>query len=353
MRLMIPLLLAVGTSAAPAPAQQAPVVQSAGGRIPADRADVTSTRDTYLNMGERFGVDITFDPTFRDDPARIPELEGLPLETALRRLGTATGSFAVRQPDGSLLVANDTIQNRMQYEPLEIRSYAVRYRDVSEIDKALRSLVETRRLNADATGGTVTLRDTVPKLCLAEKILDVLDRPPAEIDIMVRVVELPGNDVPMCDGAPCARVATDAVSRTGDRRWSTTVPTVGAGPATHRVDLQLADGNRLIASMRLTARHLPALDVVELHVALEAGVVSETPAGARKLGTETDSTVRLATREVSMIRIPRPDPDAALVLLLEPVVRRPDPWGGMDPVRVAAGTEAHLTADCGPPAVIP
>jgi hypothetical protein len=353
MRLVIPLLLVVGTALAPASAQQTSVVQSPGGWVPGDRDDATSARDAYLAVGERFGVEVTFDPRFRNEPVRVPDVDGLPLETALRRLGTTTGSFAVRQPDGSMVVAHDTPQNRMQYEPLEIRSFAVRYRDVSEIDKALRSLIEARRVNTDATGGTVTLRDTVPKLCLAERILEVLDRPPAEIDITVEVLELPEDDLPLCARGPCARVARDAMPRSANRRWMTTVPTVGAKPATHRVELPLADGDQLIAALRLTARHLPALDFVELHVALEAGVVSETSAGARKLGTETDSTVRLAAGEISMIRIPRPAPDAALVLLLEPAVRRPDPWGGMDPVRFAVGTEARLTADCGPPAVIP
>ena len=347
------VMLFVVLVATSAPAQEPEVPVAAGAASGWHVDDLPRVRDAYRAVADRAGVEVTFDPRFTDDSIRVPDLEGLTFEAALRRIGTTAGTFAVLQSDGSIFVANDTPQNRREFEPIEIRSFPVRYRQVSEIEKALRSLIEARRLNTDVGGGTVTMRDTAVKLCLAEQILEVLDRPPAEIDIAVAVVELPASELPLCDGAPCTRVDGGTVSRTGVYRWHTTVSTVGSRDTTHTVDVALANGERLIASLQLTARHLPALDTVELHVKLECGVVVDSHTGARKLGTKIGSTVRLAGGEACMIRAARPESDPAVVVLLEPIVRRPDPWGGMDPLHIAVGTEARLTAQCGPPAMIP
>jgi hypothetical protein len=315
--------------------------------------DRISAGDTYRAIADGAGVEVTFGAYFTDIPYLGPDLLDLPFEEALRRLGTAAGKFAILQSDGSIMVADDSPQSRRSYEQIEVRVMPLRYRKPAVIERALRGTMDTRRLVVDEVNGTILMRDTPARICVAEQIVALLDQPPAEIDVSIRVAELPSSSVPMCGGTPCARVAFDALPEPAFEHWSSTLVVVGSATATQETEVDLANGYRLGSALKIGARHHPELEVVEMDISVIARVLQDSTEGPQSRSTETESSIRLSTGEAQVIRVAHPDAAVTVLVLLQPEVRRAAPWKDMEALTIPVGTEYRIESPCASEATIP
>ncbi len=144
-------------------------------------------QEIYKAMAKAYGFNILFDPKLKDDRLSI-ELNDLPAEQSLEMVMQAAGHFYKVLDEHSIIVADDTPQNRREYEDLVIKTFFLSNADVKDVDKLLRSLIEARRLSTNEQLNAITLRDTADKVAIAEKLIAVNDKAKAEVLVDVELL---------------------------------------------------------------------------------------------------------------------------------------------------------------------
>jgi general secretion pathway protein D len=144
-------------------------------------------KEIYNAIGKAYGFNVLFDPKLKDDRLAI-ELRDLTAEQALEMVMQAAGHFYKVLDENSIIIAEDTPQNRREYEDLVIKTFFLSNADVKEIDKLLRSLIEARRLSTNEQLNAITLRDTADKVAIAEKLIRINDKAKAEVLVDVEIL---------------------------------------------------------------------------------------------------------------------------------------------------------------------
>jgi len=144
-------------------------------------------KEIYSAIGKAYGFNVLFDPKLKDDRLAI-ELRDLTAEQSLEMVMQAAGHFYKVLDEHSIIIADDTPQNRREYEDLVIKTFFLSNAEVKDIDKLLRSLIEARRLSTNEQLNAITLRDTADKVAIAEKLIRVNDKAKAEVLIDVEIL---------------------------------------------------------------------------------------------------------------------------------------------------------------------
>ena len=145
--------------------------------------------EIYKAMAKAYGFNVIFDPKLKDDKISI-ELEDVTAERALEIVMQSAGHFYKALDEDTIIVADDTPQNRRDYEDLVIKTFFLSNADVKEVDKLLRSLIEARRLSTNEQLNAITLRDTADKVAIAEKLIQTNDKAKAEVLVDVELLEV-------------------------------------------------------------------------------------------------------------------------------------------------------------------
>ncbi len=146
-------------------------------------------KEIYQAMAKAYGFNVIFDPKLRDDKLPI-ELNDVTAERALELVMQHAGHFYKVLDSNTIIIAEDTPQNRREYEDLVIKTFFLSNADVKEVDKLLRSLIEARRLATNEQLNAITLRDTADKVAIAEKLISVNDKAKAEVLVDVELMEV-------------------------------------------------------------------------------------------------------------------------------------------------------------------
>ena len=144
-------------------------------------------KEIYNAIGKAYGFNTLFDPKLKDDRLAI-ELRDLTAEQSLEMVMSAAGHFYKVLDEKSIIIADDTPQNRREYEDLVIKTFFLSNADVKDIDKLLRSLIEARRLSTNEQLNAITLRDTADKVAIAEKLIRINDKAKAEVLVDVEIL---------------------------------------------------------------------------------------------------------------------------------------------------------------------
>ena len=149
-------------------------------------------KEIYQAMSKAYGFNILFDPKLKDDRLSI-ELNDLTAEQSLEMVMQAAGQFYKVLDEHTIIVIDDTPQNRREYEDLVIKTFFLSNADVKDVDKLLRSLIEARRLSTNEQLNAITLRDTADKVAIAEKLIAVNDKAKAEVLVDVELLLMSGR----------------------------------------------------------------------------------------------------------------------------------------------------------------
>jgi len=144
-------------------------------------------QEIYRAMAKAYGFNILFDPKLKEDRLSI-ELNDLAAEQSLEMVMQASGHFYKVLDEHTIIVVDDTPQNRREYEDLVIKTFFLSNADVKDIDKLLRSLIEARRLSTNEQLNSITLRDTADKVAIAEKLISANDKAKAEVLVDVELL---------------------------------------------------------------------------------------------------------------------------------------------------------------------
>jgi general secretion pathway protein D len=144
-------------------------------------------QEIYRAMAKAYGFNVLFDPKLKEDRLSI-ELNDLSAEQSLEMVMQAAGHFYKVLDEHSIIIVDNTPQNRREYEDLVIKTFFLSNAEVKDIDKLLRSLIEARRLSTNEQLNSITLRDTADKVAIAEKLIAANDKAKAEVLVDVELL---------------------------------------------------------------------------------------------------------------------------------------------------------------------
>jgi len=153
----------------------------------------------FETVGKLAGINVIMDP----DPAGMGmagpqrnlsvELNNATLEEALDYLAVLTKSFWKPLSPNAILVAQDNPTKRRDFEDLMVKVFYLTNitaaQDLNEIAAAVRGVTDIRRLYTCAAQNAIIVRGTVDQVALAEKLIQDMDKPKAEVVVEVVVME--------------------------------------------------------------------------------------------------------------------------------------------------------------------
>ncbi len=148
-----------------------------------------SVFDIYNALGKAFGINIVFDPELREEEISI-ELEDVTAEEALEILMQAVGHFYKVIDEHTILIAQDTPQNRKAYESLVMQVYFLSNADAKSLISLLRTLVDMRKVVAVEDLNAIAMRDTANKAKIAERLIGLIDKSKAEVVVDVELIQI-------------------------------------------------------------------------------------------------------------------------------------------------------------------
>jgi hypothetical protein len=187
--LVLGLAAPAAAAAAPVEGSPAPALQPAAGTRDFAFPEPTPVREVYRTILEEFGLIVVFDPHLAPTKLSL-RLDGVDALTALDRVATATGTFYKPLDERTIVVAADTVQNRRTYEELIVRTFNLDDADPREVVSLLRKIAGSSLLAVDEDRYTLTLRDNAAKMPIVERLVDIADRRPGEVEVAVEVLEV-------------------------------------------------------------------------------------------------------------------------------------------------------------------
>ncbi|MGB7283615.1 MAG: FG-GAP-like repeat-containing protein [Candidatus Acidiferrum sp.] len=154
------------------------------------------TKTVYEQLGQLFGIKITFDPDLSTRPERL-HLDDVDFDTALKVLSAETGTFFRPLTSTALLVAQDTAEKRRQYEVLAEQTFvlpsSVATDEMTEMVRVLREMTGATRITLDAKSHSITMRDTPKWLAVAGELIRQAERTRGELLLEIEILEVDRN----------------------------------------------------------------------------------------------------------------------------------------------------------------
>ncbi len=233
---------------APATAQEEPKVMPGPPELkPLSRAPINlkmtnDSRVIFDTVAKLAGLTVVFDPDFTS--RRIAaELTNVTLEQAMDIVSLEAKAFWKPVTNDIIFIAPDQAQKRRDYEEEVVRTIYLKNtilpQDLTEIVNGLRQLLDLRRLQQFNAQNAIIVRDTPDKVMLAEKIINDIDKPKAEVVIQFSVLQVSrtrmqelginpgtsvGNLASVTFTPPTGTTTTTSTTSTGT---TTTTPTTG------------------------------------------------------------------------------------------------------------------------------
>ncbi len=154
------------------------------------------TRTVYEQLGQLFGIKVTFDP---DLPARTVRLrlESVDFKTALKILAAQTGTFSRPLTSTLLFVTQDSVDKRRQYDVQAEQTFvlpaSVGTEEMTELVRVLREMTAANHIQLNSQSHSVTIRDTPEKLALAGEIIRQAEKARGEILLEIEILEVDRN----------------------------------------------------------------------------------------------------------------------------------------------------------------
>ncbi|TAM53938.1 MAG: hypothetical protein EPN53_04700 [Acidobacteria bacterium] len=152
----------------------------------------TNVRDIYKAIGQAFGINILFDNKMRDQKLSI-ELKNVTAREALESVMQAAGHFYKVLDPKTVIVVEDTPQNRRDYEDLVVKTFFLSNADVKDVSNMLRALIDARRIAINEQLNSLVIRDTADKVAIAERLIDANDKAKAEVLVDVELMQVDTN----------------------------------------------------------------------------------------------------------------------------------------------------------------
>jgi len=152
-------------------------------------SEPASVMDIYRALGKAFGINVLFDPKLRDQEIAI-ELQDVQAQDGLEILMRTVGHFYKVLDEHSIIIADDTPQNRRTYEDQVIQTFFLSNAEVKDVITMVRSLLGTKNVASNEQLNAIIMRDSADKVKVAEQIILANDKARAEVVVDVELLQI-------------------------------------------------------------------------------------------------------------------------------------------------------------------
>lgn len=157
------------------------------------------SKQLWEGVAKIFGLDCVFDGDYTPMRPMRFQLKSVDYRVAIRGLEAATGTFIIPLSGKIFLVAKDTPQKRTELQPRVAVSVplpdSVSQQDFNQAVTTVQQAVGIEKISFDSQNKIVILRDTVGKVTVARALFQELLRPPAQVMVDLKLIEVTRNDM--------------------------------------------------------------------------------------------------------------------------------------------------------------
>jgi general secretion pathway protein D len=150
------------------------------------------TKVIFETIGKLAGINVLMDPEYQDKKMSV-ELTNLTLYDALDYVSLLAKAFWKPISHNAIFVTNDNQNKRRDYEEEVVKTFYLTNvatpQEMQEIMTAIRGLTDLRRMFPVNSMNALVIRGSEAKMALAEKVINDVDKPRAEVLIDVLVIE--------------------------------------------------------------------------------------------------------------------------------------------------------------------
>ena len=149
-----------------------------------------SLQNVFEALGKVAGVNVLFDPDFRDKRVNV-NLTGVTFQEALEQLTFANRLFYKVLDPNTLIIVPESQAKRRIYDDVLLRTFYIQNADTKEIEAVVKPLLGTSaRVVSNPTLGATTIIGTVDQLALAERVISLNDKARGEVLVEVQILEV-------------------------------------------------------------------------------------------------------------------------------------------------------------------
>ncbi len=151
----------------------------------------TSLQKIFESLGKLAGVNVVFDPDFRDKKVNF-DVAGITFEQALDQLTLLHRLFYKVLDQNTIVLAPESPQKRRSYDDLLVQTFYLRYTETKEITAVVKGLLTggSFKVVENPTLGAITVTGTPDQVALAQRIIEANDKPRGEVLIELRIMEV-------------------------------------------------------------------------------------------------------------------------------------------------------------------
>lgn len=151
----------------------------------------TSLQKIFESLGKLAGVNVVFDPDFRDKKVNF-DVAGITFEQALDQLTLLHRLFYKVLDQNTIVLAPESPQKRRSYDDLLVQTFYLRYTETKEITAVVKGLLTggSFKVVENPTLGAITVSGTPDQVALARRIVEANDKPRGEVLIELRIMEV-------------------------------------------------------------------------------------------------------------------------------------------------------------------
>lgn len=145
--------------------------------------------NVFAALAKMAGMNIIFDPGFKSSKLAI-SLDNVTLSQSLDRICLLKSLFYKLLDPQTIIIIPDTDAKRKTYDDQIIKNYYLSNIKAEDCVKLISKICKIKNITADAFQNTVTIRDTLEKVALVEKLINLYDKRKAEVLVKVDIMEV-------------------------------------------------------------------------------------------------------------------------------------------------------------------
>ncbi len=158
----------------------------------------TTSDAVYKTIAKIAGINVLMDPDYKPQKVNF-ELQDVSLREALEMISMQTKTFWRPVSANTIMVAADTGTKRKELEQNVMKTFYLRNAgtpaDLNQAAGTLKAILDINKIQVTPELRSLTLRGTPDQMVLAQKLLDDIDKPKAEVIIDVIVMEVSRDKV--------------------------------------------------------------------------------------------------------------------------------------------------------------
>jgi general secretion pathway protein D len=149
-----------------------------------------SLEKVFEALGKIAGINILFDPDFRDKQVRV-NLTGVSFQEALDQLTLAHRMFYKVLDRNTIIIVPESQAKRRVYDDVLLRTFYIQNADVKEVEALVKTTLGAQpKVASNPSLGAINVVGTPDELAVAERVIEANDKPRGEVVVQVEIMEV-------------------------------------------------------------------------------------------------------------------------------------------------------------------